>query len=233
MTDLDPGAWSFPPGLSARLVGAGAVDPAVLSASERARLAGFGHDARRRQFVLGRAAARALAARRLGVAPADVDLGVGEDGAPEIPGAHVSIAHTGRTGPAAALAAVADGPVGVDLERVGPRRPDLWTRILRPDERPLLDALGGPTDDAQTLLWTLKEAVLKAQRTGFRAGGRSVRLALDEPSFQHAQARRAPPDRGLATAASGAGGWRVAFGREGRLWLAVAWADAPEGPAPR
>ena len=224
MTDLDPPAWPFPPGLSARLAQEGDGDLDALSAAERARLAGFGHDARRRQFVLGRTAARTLAAQRLGVAPADVDLGVGADGAPQVPAGHVSIAHTGRAA-SAALAAVASGPVGVDLERVGPRRPDLWTRILRPDERTLLDALGGPTDDAQTLLWTLKEAVLKAQRTGFRAGGRSVRLVLDGPSAQHAHTHRAPPDRGVATAASGAGGWRVAFGRHGRLWLAVAWAD--------
>ena len=51
--------------------------------------------------------------------------------------------------------------------------------MLRDDERPALDALGGPTDDAQTLLWSMKEAVLKGQRTGLRAGARSVRLTLD------------------------------------------------------
>ena len=223
MTDLDAAAWALPPGLAARL--ARTPDASALTAPERARLAAFGHADRRRQFALGRTAARTLAAERLGVAPRDVPLAVGPDGAPEVAGACVSIAHTGRAGDAAALAAVADGPVGVDLERVAPRRPDLWTRILTPAERPLLDALGGPTDDAQTLLWTLKEAVLKAQRTGFRAGGRSVTLALD--------ADGAPPDRGLATAASGAGAWRVAFGRDGDLWLAVAWADSPASPGGR
>ena len=129
----------------------------------------------------------------------------------------MSIAHTGRGGDAAALAAVHSAPVGVDLERVAPRRPDLWRRISNPAEQPVLDALGGPTDDAQTLLWTLKEAVLKGQRTGFRAGGRSVTLSLE--------ADGAPPPLGLARATSARVDWRIAYGRRGDLWLAVAWRD--------
>jgi len=217
MTDLDAPDWPFPPGLRARLA-TDSEDPAgLLSDAERARLATFGHDSRRRQFALGRLVARTLAAEVGGGSPPTVDLGVADDGAPTLPDAHVSIAHTGRGGDVAALAAVAVVPVGVDLERVAPRRPDLWRRILRPEEHGLLDALGGPTDDAQTLLWVLKEAVLKAQRTGFRAGGQSVHIGL--------KADGAPPERGLATAASGTGDWRLAFGREGDLWLAVAWAE--------
>ena len=232
MTDLDPREWGFPQGLEARLVRASelAADPAdgrgaPLTPGERARLAAFGHADRRRQFALGRLSARTLAASRLGGEPAGVPLGVAADGAPTLPGAHVSIAHTGRGLGTAALAAVADRPVGVDLEAVGPRRPDLWRRILTAEERPLLEALGGPTDDAQTLLWCLKEAVLKGQRTGLRAGGRSVVLGLD--------AAGGAPHRGWARALSGvSGAWDVAFGREGALWVAVAWpAEGHRGPA--
>lgn len=176
----------------------------------------FRHPDRRRQFALGRTAARTLAAARLGLDPVAVPLSVGTDGAPDLPGLHVSIAHTARGEHAAALAAVGEQPVGVDLERVAPRRPDLWRRILTPEEYAVLDALGGPTDDAQTLLWTLKEAVLKGQRTGFRAGGTSVRIRLGADGV--------PPARGLATAtARESGGWTVAFGREDDLWVAIAW----------
>ena len=215
MTDLDAAAWGLPAHLAARLATAADADPSALSDAEAARLTTFAHDERRRQFVLGRVAARTLAAQP-GEPARAVALAVGADGAPEIPGRRVSIAHTGQgDGVAAALAAVAAGPVGVDLERVAPRRPNLWTRILAPQERPLLDALGGPSDDAQTLLWTLKEAVLKGQRTGFRAGARSIRLTVD--------ADGAPPDRGVATATAGSGDWRLAFGRHDDLWLAVAW----------
>ena len=219
MTDLDPDAWALPPGLRARLA-TQADDPGpALADDERRRARAFAHPARRRQFALGRLAARTLAADVLGGAPQSVALGVADDGAPTLPGAHVSIAHTGRGADVAALAAVARVPVGVDIERIAPRRDTLWRRLLGPDEHGLLDALGGPTDEAQTLLWVLKESVLKAQRTGFRASARSVRLALD--------ADGEVPARGRGAAASGAGGWRLAFGREGDLWLAVAWA-APD-----
>ena len=219
VTDLDPARWGLPPGLRARLATDTDDASGVLDAAEAARRDAFGHADRRRQFELGRLAARTLAGERLGVAARSVPLAVGADGAPELDGGHVSIAHTGRAGAAAALAAVHAAPVGVDLERVAPRRPDLWRRLLNASERPALDALGGPTNDAQTLLWTLKESVLKGQRTGFRAGARSVTLSLD--------ADGGPPALGAARAASAGARWRVAFGRSGDLWLAVAWLDEP------
>ena len=218
MTDLDPARWGLPPGLGARLVTEADDATDALPDDERARRDGFGHADRRRQFELGRLAARTVAGERLGLEPPSVPLAVGVDGAPEVVGCHVSIAHTGRGGGVAALAAVHRAPVGVDLERVAPRRPDLWRRISNPAEQPVLDALGGPTDDAQTLLWTLKEAVLKGQRTGFRAGGRSVTLALD--------ADGSPPALGRARAGSAGAEWEVAYGRVDDLWLAVAWRDA-------
>ena len=225
MTDLDPSEWALPNGLSARLV-TEADDPLpALPETERVRMASFGHPSRRSQFALGRLAARSLAANRLGLDPRVVPLAVAEDGAPTLPDLSVSIAHTGRAGTVAALAAVADRTVGVDLERIAPRRPDLWRRILTDDERPLLARLGGPTDEVQTLLWTLKEAVLKAQRTGFRAGGKSVHLSIGH--------RGGPGRGGLASATSGAGEWQISFGRQGDLWLAVAWsADAPSQAEP-
>jgi len=216
MTDLDPLGWGLGPGVAVRLLRSNRALPDVLTPDEQARCDAFGSDDRRRQFALGRTAARTLAAARLGGPPDAVALAVAADGAPEVPGAHLSIAHTGRGEAAAAAAALAAVPVGVDLEAVRPRRPDLWRRILRDDEQSVLASLGGPSDDTQTLLWTLKEAVLKAQRTGFRAGGRSVRLTLN--------ADGSPPDRGRASAhAEASGDWSLAFGREGDLWVAVAW----------
>ena len=205
--------WPLPQGVEVLITTE--PDDSVLTSDERRRLATFRHVDRRRQFVLGRTAARRLAAARLGCAPAAVLLSLDDDGAPHLGDAFVSIAHGGRGDAAVGAAALADRAVGIDVEVVARRRPDLWTRILRSEEQSLLDALGGPTDDAQTLVWTLKEAVLKAQRTGFRAGGRSVRLDL------HADG--APPEVGDATAASDQGDWRLRFGRIGVVWVAVAW----------
>lgn len=186
-------------------------DERVLSPDERTRLGAFTSLDRRLGFALGRTAARGLLGEAIGIDAAKVLLTVGDDGAPRSPGRSVSIAHTGRGAEAVAVAAVAHGPVGIDVERVSPRRPDLWRRILTPAEHGVLEALGGPTDEVQTLLWALKEAVLKAQRTGFRAGAQSVVLSLAE----------AP---GLARAASErSGAWEIAYARLGGAWVTVAW----------
>ncbi len=188
----------------------------VLSSDERARMEAFASAERRLAFALGRTAARRLLAERLGLDPDVVPLRVAADGAPTVPGATVSIAHTGRGAAAVGVASVSDAPVGIDAERVAPRRADLWRRILAPDEHGLLDALGGPTDDTQTLLWTLKESVLKGQRTGFRAAAQSVALTL------HGEGR-------ASAVSPTSGAWDIAYARLGEAWLTVAWATEGDG----
>ena len=123
-------------------------------------------------------------------------------------GQEVSIAHAaGDLGGAA----IASRAVGLDLEAIRQRRPDLWRRMLRPDEYAVLEALGGPTDETQTLLWSLKEAVLKGRRTGLRAGMHSVRL------------HQLASGVGEGRDAEG-GAWRLGYERRGDLW--VTWALA-------
>ncbi|MEM6326651.1 MAG: 4'-phosphopantetheinyl transferase superfamily protein [Bacteroidota bacterium] len=197
----------FPP-VSIRLLGPQDARPEVLSPEETARLVTFAHEARRAGFILGRTAARTLLAESLGCSPEVVPLHVAADGAPVVPGAdvQVSIAHAGAEAGGAAVSRVA---VGLDLEPIRSRHPDLWRRILAPEEHALLDALGGPTDETQTLLWSLKEAVLKARRTGLRAGTRSVRLL------------RLGAEAGEATDTDG-GAWALGFERRGDVW--VTWA---------
>jgi len=206
------------PGLpsSLALALADAADTPVLSVEEQARAETFGHADRRLAFALGRTAARNLLGESLGIDGRVVPLSVGADGAPETAGRCVSIAHTGRGASVIATAAVSPGPIGVDLERVGPRRADLWRRVLTPAEYDLLDALGGPTDEAQTLLWALKESVLKGQRTGFRAGAQSIRLS---------PGGRTEATGGLISAVSDQSGrWEIAYASLGGAWVAVAWA---------
>ncbi len=175
-------------------------------------MAAFQSAERRLAFALGRTAARTLLAERLGQDAADVPLVVALDGAPTIPAGSVSIAHTGRGASAVGAAAVSGAPVGIDVERVAPRRPDLWRRILAPEEYGLVERLGGPTDDTQTLLWSLKESVLKGQRTGFRAAAQSVVLTLGADG--HASAESAT-----------SGAWQIAYAPLGDAWLTVAWAE--------
>ena len=198
----------------------GAFDPGDLPLGERARLQTFASPERRRQFALGRLAVRRLVAEVEGLAPASVALAIDAGGAPRVPSGYVSIAHGGRGFDAIGLAAYARRPVGVDAESIRPRHPGLAARILHDDEADLVRQLGAGPDAALTLAWALKEAVLKGQGTGLRAGARSVRIEDVDPA------------RGRARLSSDAsGGWRLSFERRGDLWLAVALAEsAPEEP---
>ncbi len=163
---------------------------AALSAQERTRLSGFGSEKRRREFALGRDTARHLLAERLALVPSAVPLRVAADGAPELDGEglHVSIAHAATAERTLAVAAVSYRPIGVDIEVIQPRRPDLYRFVLHPDEYGLLDTLPHDHDAAQVLVWTLKEAALKAMRTGFRTSPKKLRLTV-EPAQQRAEVR--------------------------------------------
>jgi phosphopantetheinyl transferase len=165
--------------LASRAVGA---EPplAALSDAELARLATFGSPARRNAFALGRDTVRKLLADRLAQPAAEVPLTVASDGALECPAGdlRVSLAHTVRARTTVAVAAAASRALGVDIEALRARQPELYRRILREDEYVLLDHFSDH-DRAQVTLWALKEAVLKAQRTGLRTPARAVSLQID------------------------------------------------------
>jgi len=150
---------------------------AMLSDEERGRLHGFGHEGRQHEFVMGRAAVRTLLGDWVGCAPAEVPLTVRDSGALDVPGHpyHVSLAHSGRH----AISVVATQPVGVDLEEIAPRRPDLDRFLLHPDEAELLDTLPVGRDRSLILVWTLKEATLKGLGTGFRLSPKKLKLDVD------------------------------------------------------
>lgn len=153
---------------------------AVLSQQEVQYLAVITHPGQRKLFVLGRAAVRSLLGERLGLAPHQVRLHRAEDGGPILEGAkwQVSIAHSG----AYAVGVVGQRALGIDLERIRPRREGLEGRILHEEEWADFEAL--PLDHTRRviLLWTLKEATLKAIRMGFRHAASAVRLVVDYPA---------------------------------------------------
>ena len=187
----------------------------VLPPAERTQAEGFGSEKRRREFALGRTAARMLLAERLAVAAPDVPLRIAADGAPELdePALHVSIAHAGTAAQTLAVAAVGARPLGVDLEPIRPRRPDLYRFLLHPDEYGLMEHLPHEHDAAQVLLWTLKEATLKAMRTGFRVSPKKLRLAV-EPERQAATVQVETGER-----------WVLRYAERNGCFLAVAFDD--------
>lgn len=150
---------------------------ALLSEAEEERLRGFTQQKRRQEFVLGRAAARILLSERLDTPPGEVLLEVAESGAVDVVGSHlhISIAHSGDH----AVAAAAPRYVGVDIEAIAPRHSELHRFMLHPEEYDLLEQLPLDPERAHILLWTLKEAVLKAMRVGLRYSPRKLRLSID------------------------------------------------------
>ncbi len=190
-------------------------DPSVvLSRDELARMESFGYLDRRRGFAFGRIAARCLLAERLDIAPVEVPLAVASDGGVVVEGhpIHVSISHAGHGASAQSIAVIAERPIGVDLEEIVPRRDDLYRRILHPDEYGLLETLGLGHNEATVLLFSLKEAVLKGLRTGFRRSAQSVRLDDLSDGTGHAHLDDGPS-------------WNLRYTCREGFWITLAFLD--------
>lgn len=149
----------------------------LLSREEQGRLETFAHHSRRTSFVLGRAAARLLVSDRLQLPLDDVRLIVSPGGAVDIDGAdlRLSISHSRDM----AAVAIADRAIGLDVERIRAPHPRLHERILSAREMQMLEQLPVPFDRSVLLMWTLKEAVMKALRIGLRRSMKSVELDID------------------------------------------------------
>ncbi len=184
--------------------------PALLDPEERARCRTFGSANRRRSFVAGRTALKTLVARYTGRSPGAVRVHVADDGSLSVDGPmHVSLAHSG----AWAVAVWAPEPIGIDLEQIQPRDAAVARFLFAPDDRDTLHALPGTPNEQLVLAWTLKEAVLKARRSGFRCSPKTIQLQVDaQAQTAHAVVTRTTPHDH----------WQLAFGRRHGCWWA--WA---------
>ncbi|MBT8491453.1 MAG: 4'-phosphopantetheinyl transferase superfamily protein [Deltaproteobacteria bacterium] len=204
-----------------------------LTESERAIAADLAIDKRRREWRMGRwAAKQLLASIDSALTPPSVSILAAEDGAPEAfrNGGRldfsISISHRGST----AVAAACDhGVVGCDLEAIEPRSARFVADFFTAAEAAAIDQL--PEVDkslACAVVWSAKEAALKVRRTGLRRDTRSIEVELG------ATLAASKSWAGLAITDHVDGGpltgwWRV---MDGELVLVVA-SDAPEsGPPP-
>jgi 4'-phosphopantetheinyl transferase EntD len=122
---------------------------AALPAGEQAVIAALGA-VRRRDFIAGRTALRALV-------PTDAAIVADDRGAPVMPAGWVgSISHKGARA-AAIVAAAGEAHLGIDLERAVAPKLDIARRILTVRERAAV------RDDREvTLRFAIKEAIYKA-----------------------------------------------------------------------
>ena len=95
---------------------------------------------------------------------------------PDHPRLHFNLSHSGGL----ALCAVGGAPLGVDVERVRPRRAGLAEYALSPEEYRWYQAGGGGWGRFYTL-WTLKEARVKCTGQGLRQLARDIAVPLLEP----------------------------------------------------
>lgn len=133
----------------------------------------------REAFWRRRVATRRLVAERLAVAPAEVEVGHDQNGAPRVlrPDAGLYVSVSGRADFCAI--ALASSPIGVDIEPLEPATEPVWS-ALHAREAALLRPLPGHAQgEAFLRLWTAKEAYLKALGTGFTREPAAIAVDFD------------------------------------------------------
>ncbi|MET9504864.1 beta-ketoacyl synthase N-terminal-like domain-containing protein [Streptomyces sp. NPDC006622] len=191
LSEARPGGWSLVherwPDLASREL----IMRNSLAGPERAQYAR--HPPRgRRQWLLGRIAAKDAVRRWLWdrgegpVFPAELRVRNDEAGRPYVTGVHgrvlpsldVSLAHCAEAGVAIVRPHTPGPGPGIDIEEVTGRTPETLAAALGPDELRLLRALASGGSEALwfTRFWAAKEAVAKAEGTGF--GGRPRDFAV-------------------------------------------------------
>jgi 4'-phosphopantetheinyl transferase len=138
-----------------------------LSPDEKDRMNRFLFPELRRKYAVARGTLRQLAGRYLGRAPEELVFAYGTQGKPVLDGLNFNLSHSGER---MAVAFAADSPVGLDIEKITPRRRvrHLAARYFQESERREMET----PDDEEFLrrffrLWTAKEAVMKATGLGF------------------------------------------------------------------
>ena len=188
---------------------------ALLSDDEGVRQRSFVSPELRRRFLAARAGLRTLLGRHLDRDPRSLAFATNEFGKPRLAGdghVHFNLSHSEQR---AVLAISVAAEVGIDLERERPiEHVDLAKRYFHPNEVAAITASHDETEQRRAffLIWTLKEAIVKALGTG---------LSTPLDSFEVAIGTSTP---GLAFAPEGAPQtwWLHAAMADGYCWaLAV------------
>jgi 4'-phosphopantetheinyl transferase len=154
-----------------------------LTDAELQRVARMQSEAGRQELRGSLIARRQLIAQIAGCAPADVSLTANEDGAPEQASpAGWSVSLSNKSDLTVVALRRAPAEIGVDLEIV---KDIQWLPILsmicnEEERRHLERDLGAHPDATRAFfrMWTIKEAVMKATRRGFRAGPKAIETPI-------------------------------------------------------
>jgi 4'-phosphopantetheinyl transferase EntD len=199
----------FPPCVAVEAAGAVDADESSLTPEETRWLAPMA-PGRRREFTMGRNAARRALAR-LGLAPVTIGRHA-DDRDPQWPEGIVgSISHTQGIVIAACARSTDAAAIGLDVETAGPLGEEIVNEICRDEELDVLRGLTPPSpSDWPKVVFVIKEASYKAwfphARTALGFHAMHVTIA---PAIRHFSAQILPAER----AGGLAGPWRA----EGRF----------------
>jgi 4'-phosphopantetheinyl transferase len=149
---------------------------ALLDGEEQARATRIRHELTRSAFVQVRAGLRLLLGRYLRRPPAGLAFTLGEKGKPRLLGSEAdkglvfNVSHSGECG---LIALALDTALGVDVERVRPmsNQDGMAERCFAAPELAWWQALSAdPQNAAFFVLWSCKEAFLKATGEGISLG---------------------------------------------------------------
>jgi 4'-phosphopantetheinyl transferase len=166
-----------------------------LPGDEQEKAAAFRFFRDRRDYVMAHAVLRRELARALKQPPHAIHLTQDAKGKPmlEAAGPFFNLSHCDGL----VAVAVGAGPVGVDVETIGPDPlPDIWDQVLHPEEQDWLRAqpeLEQPA--AFRRFWTLKEAVLKADGIALQQDLRDLCFRFDPICLRVADKAQIAPHR--------------------------------------
>jgi 4'-phosphopantetheinyl transferase len=167
----------------------------LLSTDERARQQSFVSPELRRRFLAARAGLRTLLGRHLDRDPRSLSFATNEFGKPRLTDdgqVHFNLSHCEER----AVLAISNVEVGIDLERERPiEHVDLAKRYFHLHE---VAAITASRDEAEQrraffLVWTLKEAVVKALGTGLSTPLDSFEVAIGASGTELAVAPEGAP----------------------------------------
>jgi len=147
----------------------------VLNDAERSRTASYHHEKDKDRFILSRGILRWLLSEYAMLAPEKIEMVTGENKKPFLQAngtaIHYNVAHSGNL----VLIAIADAPVGIDVEYIDPAfgYTDILPACFSNEEATLIQNAEAPHYCFYTL-WTRKEALLKATAKGIDDGMCSV-----------------------------------------------------------
>ncbi|SFJ64521.1 4'-phosphopantetheinyl transferase family protein [Thermoflavimicrobium dichotomicum] len=166
----------------------------ALSPAEKHKAQQFHFQKDQHAYIISHGAVRWILSHYLNVSPAQIIFGTEDHGKPVIlepsmPALHFNLSHSGSR----ALLAVSHHPVGIDIEQIKPdfNFTELVSHIMSPPEQQCFMKLPKEKQrDHFFLLWTRKEAYIKAIGKGLSYPLKKLTISLDwnNPKIQEDQA---------------------------------------------